>query len=97
MPMSSSLPLSAEAVAAGRPSPRDYAAGYRLSPGRCLARSDALLLSAAGLHAGIEAEVARARWRAPATSGTRWSTRSGWRRCASCRTRWDARWPQGRA
>ena len=53
------LPLSAEAVAAGRlPSPRDYAAGYRLSPGAGLARSDALLLSAAGLHAGIEAEVA---------------------------------------
>ena len=54
------LPLSAEAVAAGRlPSPRDYAAGYRLSPrALALARPDALLLSAAGLHAGIEAEVA---------------------------------------
>ena len=54
------LPLSAEAVAAGRlPSPRDYAAGYRLSPGRWPWRGpDALLLSAAGLHAGIEAEVA---------------------------------------
>ncbi|MFG0228125.1 aspartate carbamoyltransferase [Achromobacter sp. 413638] len=54
------LPLSAEAVAAGRlPSPCDYAAGYRLSPrALALARPDALLLSAAGLHAGIEAEVA---------------------------------------
>ncbi|MBP6706943.1 MAG: hypothetical protein KA134_06565 [Achromobacter sp.] len=53
------LPLSAEAVAAGRlPSPRDYAAGYRLSPrALALARPDALLLSAAGLQAGIEAEA----------------------------------------
>ena len=94
------LPLSAEAVAAGRlPSPRDYAAGYRLSPGRWPWRGPMRCCCPPPgcTPASKPRWRSTPRWRAPATSGTRWSTRSGWRRCASCRTRWDARWPQGRA
>ena len=92
------LPLSAEAVAAGRlPSPRDYAAGYRLSPGRWPWRGPMRCCCPPPgcTPASKPRWRSTPRWRAPATSGTRWSTRSGWRRCASCRTRWDARWPQG--
>ena len=91
------LPLSAEAVAAGRlPSPRDYAAGYRLSP-RALAWRGPMRCCCPPPGC---TPASKPRWRSTprARAGHERDALEHALRLAAlrlCRTRWDARWPQG--